>query len=161
MFSNLEEDYILSLINTYKKEGYNYYLCHTVTDYNNVYDVTLYFSKKEILAYDNYTYSVEDGIVLFLDSSSRNDNSYNPSTNERIVLSNSNYNGIVYINVAEFVYTNCKLNYKTNTDVVMPDLTLNNADSISAKSCFNVLVIFVVIMFLYIFIRDILRIGRG
>lgn len=160
MFSSLEEDFILSIIQTYAKDGYKYYMAHTITENNNNYDICLYLSKKDITAYDNYTYLIENGLCIYIDSSPRNDNGYNLSTHERIILSNNNVNNMVYINNAEFVYSNSNLNYKYTSDIVQPDLLLNSANSYFDKECMSVGVIFIIIFFLYIFIKDILRVGR-
>ena len=50
MLSDVELDYVLSLINTYFKLGYKYYLVNTITDNDVIYDIDVYISKEEIKA---------------------------------------------------------------------------------------------------------------
>ena len=78
MFSVLEESYIKSLINTYKKYGYNYYVVHTVTESDNEYDFYIYFSKDDIVFSNSYAFTLSDNsLMVKVDSSSRNNSPYN------------------------------------------------------------------------------------
>lgn len=157
MLSAIEQDYILGIINTYKKQGFKYYLAHTVTETNNDNDICVYLCKDEILAYGNYTYSINNALVIRIDSSSRNDNSYNSSTHDRITFTDS-YSGLLSVNMAEFIYSNAKLNYETTQAVIVPDLLVSGSDSAVSDEYMGITTILIVILFLYIFIKDILRI---
>ena len=116
MLSSLESEYLKGLISTYKLKGYGYYLAHTVTENNNDYDVCVYFSKSKIKAIDQNIFSIENGLKIYIDSSSR---SYNTSYNTpRVVLADNNFNATISVNVAEFVYTNSILGYSEETYVL-------------------------------------------
>lgn len=160
MFSQNEENYIKSLINTYHKDGYNYYICHTVTESDNVYDVYIYFSKKEIKAISRDTFDVTDGVYIQLDSSSRNDNSYNPSTHSRIRVVNSNFTDVVSVNSAEFIYTNSVCNYDTSKTVLNPDLNLQGTNSYLDCRFMAVCIFVLIVTFLYTFFTNILRVRK-
>lgn len=160
MFTQVEENYIKSLINTYKKEGYNYYICHTVTENDNNYDVYIYFSKEEIKAVSNNTFDLTNAIYIQLDSSNRNDNSYNSSTHSRIRIVNSKVNSIVEINQAEFIYTNAIHSYKTETTVLNPNLMLQGSNSYFSICFMIVSLIVLLITFLYTFISNIFRLRK-
>lgn len=160
MFTQVEENYIKSLINTYKKQGYNYYICHTVTENDNNYDVYIYFSKEEIKAISYNTFDLTNAIYIQLDSSNRNDNNYNSSTHSRTRLINSNVNSIVEINQAEFIYTNAINSYKTESIVLNPDLLLQGSSSYSNIVFMGACIIILFITFLYTFISNIFRLRK-
>lgn len=160
MFSQVEENYIKSLINTYLKEGYKYYVCHTVTETDNTYDVYIYFSKEEIKAISQETFDITNGIYIQFDSSSRNDNSYNSSTHSRIRVVNESVTDIVSINQAEFIYTNAVYEYSTANTIVNPDLMLQSSDSYLSIIFMYVCIAILVITFLYTFFTNVLRVRK-
>lgn len=161
MFSTVEENYIKGLISAYSKLGYKYYICHTVTENYNNYDIYIYFSKSEIKAITPLTFDVFNGIYLKIDSSARNDNNYNPSTDYRIVVSNSNYNDVVSVDKAEFVYTNAVITYNTSDSLVInPDILLNNSSDYNTLHMNFLLCCLVCIILLFEFICKILRIRK-
>ena len=159
MFSSLEVDYILSLINTYQRLGYKYYMCHTITENDNNYDICIYFSKNKITAVTSTTFDVTNAIQIYIDSSSRNDNSYNSSTHHRDYVSNSNLTKIVSVHQAEFIYTNAVVETSSNT-VVNPDLLLNQASNYNDFLLISAGVLLCGTIFLYMFFKSILRLKR-
>lgn len=159
MFSQVEENYIKALINTYKKQGYKYYICHTVTENNNEYDVYIYFSKEEIKAINRTTFDLNNSLYIQLDTSTRNDNSYNPNNDDCIRIINSNYSTILSVHQSEFIYTNALFKTGVST-VVNPDLMLQNTDSQFDVSCMCIIIVLLVVTFLYTFFSNILRIRR-
>lgn len=159
MFSQVEESYVKSLISRYYEEGYTYYICHTVTESDNDYDIYIYFSKTEITAIDKLNFDLKDGLFIKIDSSSRNQNAYNPSTDYRIVLSDSRYNGVVSVDKAEFIYTNCKYNYESTVGVIYPDFNYSGSSFYVSKYSVIAIVVLVV-SFVYTFVRDVLRIRK-
>lgn len=160
LFTQVEENYLKSLINTYKKQGYDYYLCHTVTETDNNYDIYLYVSKEEIKAVSTTRFDLTNAISIKIDSSSRNDNSYNPSTHSRDYIENNNLTTSLEINQAEFIYTNAICSYETTSGCLNPDLLLQGTDSISSLYLSIVCVVVLVITFLYTFFANILRIRK-
>lgn len=159
MFSEVETNYILSLINTYQCNGYHYYLCHTITENNNNYDICIYFSEKEIQAISSNMFDLTNAICIKIDSSSRNDNSYNPSTHSREYVENSNLTDVIEVNRAEFVYTNAVFNTSAST-FVNPDLLLNASTSYSSYLLSSATIFLLGSIFLYMFFKSILRIKK-
>ena len=159
MLNQTEIDYVLSLINTYQRLGYKYYLCNTITDSNNIYDVDIYFSKKEIKAVTSTTFDLTEGIHIKLDSSNRNDSGYNQSVHSRDNLINSSLTSIVNVDEAEFVYTNATVSSQGAT-LVNPDLLLNSADSNNNNLLLGASVLITGMIFLYIFFAHILRLKK-
>lgn len=159
MFSQQEIDYILSLINTYRRLGYKYYVCHTVTENDNNYDIRIFFSQKEIKAVTSTTFDLTNAIQIDIDSSARNDNSYNPSTHSRDTLVSSNLTKIVNVNAAEFIYTNATISAAATT-LVNPDLVLNNASNYSDTLLLATNLFMCSVIFLYLFFKSILRLRR-
>lgn len=152
MLSAIESDYIKGLISVYKAKGYNYYVCHTVTEQNNEYDFCIYFSK-DITAISNDVFSVKNGIKIYVDSTSR---SYNNST-PRVILSNSNYSGTFSVHTAEFIYTNAVLDYSEGAYTLNPDISKSGVTNYEFDSFSIVLLVIVVTILLFNFIRVILR----
>lgn len=152
MLSVQEEDYVRSIINTYKKQGYDYYLCYTNSDSNVSIDIYLYFSKEEIKALDNNIFSIKNGINVNIDTSYR----YNDKPNVLTMFKDIENNTIV-IDKTEYVYSNCSYNYNAATDVIYPDILLSQGDSFNSMYLVNFLLISI---FLYLFVKSILRIRR-
>ena len=159
MFSQQEIDYILSLINTYRRLGYKYYVCHTVTEDNNNYDIRIYFSKKEIKAITSSTFDLTNAIQIDVDSSSRNDNSYNSSTHSRDTIVSSNLTKIINIYQAEFIYTNATIS-NVATTIANPDLRLNSASNYDNTLLLASVLFMCCSIFLYLFFKSILRLKR-
>ncbi len=156
MLSAQELEYVKGLVGAYYKKGYKYYLCHTVKESNNVYDVYVYFSKEEIKAITSDTFDVTNGLLVRIDSSQRNDNSYNGSTHSRDEV--SNVSSIVSVHQAEFIYTNAIADYSTNL-VVNPDLNYSNLTAQNTHLLGGVFVM-LIIAFLFSFVASILRLRR-
>ena len=159
MLSQIELDYILSLINTYCKLGYDYYLCNTITQSNNNYDIDFYVSKEEIKAVSSTTFDLTNSIHIKIDSSNRNDNNYNQSLHSRDVLVDDNLTKIITVDEAEFIYTNAVITSK-NITLVNPDLMLNSSNSYSNHILLGASVLLTGMIFLYIFFESILRLNR-
>ena len=160
MFTQVEENYIKGLISSYKKLGYNYYICHTITENNNDNDIAIYFSKDEIKAITSTTFDISNGIHITIDSSSRNDSGYYLSTGYRSTISDNNYNNILSVNKAEFIYTNATLDYSETSLVLNPDIELNNSSSYIINKINYLLLFVLLITFLYTFIINLLRIRK-
>lgn len=156
MFSQQEIDYVLSLINTYRKLGYKYYVCHTITENDNVYDICIYFSQKEIKAITSTTFDLSNAIQINIDSSSRN---YNSSIHSRDTLVSSDLTKIININSAEFIYTNSTV-FNVATTIVNPDLTLNNASNYDNTLLLASILFMCCSIFLYLFFKSVLRLKR-
>lgn len=159
MLTAVESEYIRGLISVYQLKGYKYYMCHTVTENNNNYDACIYFSKEEIKAIDNNIFSVTNGIKIYIDSSSRSYNyqtGYNDSP--RTLIVDSNFNSTVNINVAEFVYTNAVTDYLETSYIVNPDITKSGVSNYTNDNFSVILLVLIVSILLFDFIRIILRI---
>lgn len=154
MLSTIESDYIKGLISVYKSKGYKSYICHTVTEQNNDYDFCIYFSKEDIIAVNNDVFSIKNGIKLYVDSTSR---SYN-NTTPRVILSNSNYSGSFSVHTAEFIYTNAILDYSEGAYVLNPDISKSGVTNYEFDSFGIILLVIVLTILLFNFIRVILRI---
>lgn len=131
------------------KNGYTSYLVHTVTENNNDYDICIYLSKTDIEAVTDNYFDINDGLQIYIDSSSRS----NYSTNRRDSV--SRFNGSVTIDNAEFIYTNAISEYSLVNIPLNPDLSIDYTQ----KQTDMVLIFIVVILILYIFIRDLFNIG--
>lgn len=159
MFTSVELDYLKGLINTYAKQGYKYYVAHTITEINNDYDFCVYFSKEEITASNSNNFVIpSNSYVVYVDSSSRNDNSYNPSTGSRDTV--SLYEGDLRVNVAEFIYTNASLGYNVIDYPINPDLNYAGTTSLDTHLVNYSLLFICSSIFIYMFIKSILRIRR-
>lgn len=159
MFSQVEIDYIKSLVNVYRDKGYMYYLAHTVTERNNEYDICIYFSKEEIDASTDEIFNINNALVIYIDSSSRNDNN-NSSIHTRDLISNSNFSGTVRVNTAEFIYTNAVCNYTETMFCINPDILQSGVTSYNSNLQNNVIIVLLTVILLYHFIYDIFRIHR-
>ena len=159
MFSTVEESYIKGLISSYYQKGYKFYVVHTITENNDEYDACIYFSKSEIKAITPLTFDVTNGVCIKLDSSSRY--SYNDSSNiYKSLLVDGNYNNILSVDKAEFIYTNAKTTYAETSLPINPDINYNTSNSYSNIYSYSIIICLITVLFLYIFIRDLLRFGR-
>lgn len=125
MFSVAQQEYIKSIIPTYAKEGYRYYLVFTNSvgsssgSYYSEPDIYFYFSKKEITGETAYRFTFK-GDVLVVSVRSYGYSSYNGSNNtSRVIVSKSSSKSL-NINVYEHVYTNAKF----ETVALQPDYNL-------------------------------------
>ena len=159
MFSAVESEYLRGLLNVYKEQGYKYYLAHTITESNNDYDFCVYLSQDKITSSSPNKFNLSDNsIVIYVDSSSRNDNSYNPSTGSRDLLLVAR--GAVDVNVAEFIYTNSEVSYNLIDNAINPDILSSGVNSYDNKLFSYGLMFVVISIFLYMFIKSILRIRK-
>ena len=145
-------DYVRSLINTYKKQGYNYYLLTTNSDSSVNADIYLFLSKEKIEALDDVSFSIKNGIRINIDTSYR----YNEHP-DVLSMRNEIVNNVYIIDKYEFVYTNCVYNYKATQSIIYPDILLSGADSYDGIYVISFLLI---IIFLYMFFKSILRVRR-
>lgn len=145
MLSQVELEYIKALINTYYAKGYKYYMCHTISDNsNNDYDMCIYFSKDKIEALNDNYFSVEKGIRIYIDSSSKSTYNYNASDTV------SSFNNNVTVDEAEFIYTNAISIYSYNTICLNPDVTVDYSEN----NNLNTISILICVIFCYLIIRD-------
>lgn len=159
MFTAVESDYLKGLLNVYREQGYKYYVAHTVTESDNVYDMYVYLSKDEIISTSPSDFELSDNsIVIRIDSSSRNDNSYNSSTHSRDTL--FHYHGDLSVNLAEFIYTNSNVSYSLIDKSLNPDILISGVNNYDNKLFSYGLMFIVISIFLYIFIKSVLRIRR-
>ena len=158
MFTAQEIEYLKSLIAVYNEQGYIYYIAHTVTESDNVYDFVIYFSKDEILATNDNLFVMQNALKISVDSSSRNYNSYNPSVHSRESV--QEFSGVLNVNVAEFIYTNAKNDSVLATTYINPDISVEYGLLNSTYTATGALLVVLVITFLYIFIKDIIRLRR-
>lgn len=148
MLSVQEQNYLEGLVNAYKAKGYNYYLCHTIS-YNSDYDFVVYFSKNPIEAISDYYFSVDTGVRVYVNSSTRSQ--YDNSTRD----TSSSFNGNVNVDLGEFIYTNADTSYTSTNTPVNPDVM-----SDVELSRFEFLVVFLICFIgLYIFICHLFGIG--
>ena len=154
MLSVQELEYVTSLINTYKFQGYKYYLCSTNSDTSNLTDIYLYLSKKEIKAINNSIFTIDNGIVVKIDDSYR----YNEK-NKVLTIENSVVGNVFTIDEYEYVYTNCKYD-TTETTIVYPDMLLSNSSNFDTITFYGITSFMIISIFLYLFTKSILRIRR-
>lgn len=119
MFTSVELDYLRALINTYYSKGYKYYMCHTITENNNEYDMCIYFSQEKIEAFSDTYFDVVHGIRIYVDSSGKS--TY--STGHRDVV--SSFSGSVSVDKAEFIYTNADNDCSITTIPINPDIFID------------------------------------
>lgn len=156
MFSSVEIDYLKGLLNVYIKNGYKYYVAHTITQNNNNYDFVVYLSKDKITSHSSSSFYLSDNsIVIYVDSSSRNDNNYNSSLHSRDSI--STFSGAISIDIAEFIYTNVDVSYSLTSDSLNPDILLSSSDSYNSKLLDFTILFFVVSIFIYLVVKTFLR----
>lgn len=157
MFSTSQQEYIKSVIPTYAKQGYKYYVVSTVTNTGSSYysdpDLIFYFSKHKISSNTGYLFSFS-GDVLVVSCRSFNYSSYSSANNgPRVSVSESNAR-TVRINTFEHVYTNAQFEGL----VIQPDYNLISGGETNVRLealCFIVLVVSITCM-----LFRILRVGR-
>ena len=96
MFSSLEVDYILSLINTYQRLGYKYYMCHTITENDNSYNSSTHH--RDYVSNSNLTKIVSVHQAEFIYTNAVVETSSNTVVNPDLLLNQaSNYNDFLLI----------------------------------------------------------------
>lgn len=147
MLSQVELEYVKALINTYRNKGYKYYMCHTISDNNNNdYDICIYFSKEKIEALNDNYFSVEKGIRIYIDSSSKSN--YNTNASDTV----SSFSNNVTVDLAEFIYTNAESEYSYSAICLNPDLLVDYKQNHLSV----ITLILMCIIFCYIFIKDLI-----
>lgn len=125
MFSTSQQQYIQTLLPTYAKEGYKYYVIYSNTMVNSSYyasaDPDLYavFSKKAISAQDAYTFNFEDTAILVTVRSGNYSSNSSSINTDRVRVEEFNEKTL-HINVYEHVYTNAEF----SDYVLQPDYNL-------------------------------------
>ncbi len=127
MFSTNELQYIDTLIPTYAKEGYKYYVVYSNTVVNSGYgystqpDIYAVFSKEAISAEDAYTYVVKDSSILVAVRCSDYSSSSSAVNTSRVVVTDYAAQTLS-INEYEHVYTNAEF----ESYALQPDYTLSS-----------------------------------
>ena len=156
MLSENEYNYLLGLINVYKKQGYNYYLCSTISDRDSDYDFIVYFSKKEIKDVDSIQFLLEDAVVIQINS-----NSYYSDYN-RVPVKNIvsvSYSGVVEFTDYDYIYTNAIYDISSSY-FINPDVSLSSSSNYDVIRLSYVSCLLLGIIFIYIFIKSLLRLKR-
>lgn len=158
MLTTQEIEYIKCLLPVYYKYGYKNYVCHTLTNNYEDFDIYLYLSKDSIVS-DNKNQFIftNNSILLKIDSSSRNESNYIPNIDDTTEL--SIFEGVLNIDVAEFVYTNANTTYSNTKIPLNPDINYMNYDSNNYILIFAFVCV-LAIQFLYNFICKILRLRK-
>lgn len=134
MFSTAQQEYIKSIIPTYAKEGYRYYIVCTNSvgsssgSYYSEPDIYFYFSKKEISAETAYRFTFK-GDVLVVSVRSYNYSSYNGAYNGSRVSVSESTSKSLNIDVYEHVYTNAKF----ETVALQPDYNLISGGEMNVR----------------------------
>ena len=155
MFSVSENDYILSLVNRYSLEGYNYYLVHSNTRLDDITNViTFYFSKNEIKALSEDIFAIpEDSLKIEITSSFYETNGIDVDT---VV----EFSGTAIVSDLDYCYTNAVVDYSLITGVLNPDIRINQGTDVFNYNYSGLTLFMVVIIFCYMFIKSILRIKK-
>ena len=156
MLSENEYDYLLGLINVYKKQGYNYYLCSTISNRDIDYDFIVYFSKNEIKDLDSLEFLLEDAVVIQINSNSYNTD-YNKIPVKNIV--NVSYSGSVKFTEYDYIYTNAVYN-TSSSYFINPDVSISSSSNYELLRLSYVYFLILGIIFIYIFVKSLLRLKR-
>lgn len=159
MFSTSQQEYIKSIIPTYAKEGYRYYICFTNSlgsngsSYYAEPDLYFYFSKKEITAEGAYHFTFED-YPLVVAIRCNNYSSYNGANNTARVSVSERTSKTLSIDVYEHVYTNAKF----ETVALQPDYNLISGGETNVR----LEAITFILLFIFIFssLSKLLRLRR-
>lgn len=113
MFSTAQQEYIKTLLPTFAKEGYKYYVAYSDSLYSsNNYssyrpDLYIIFSKKSISASDAYSYDIQEPAVI-VSIRSYNYSSYSSVNNSaRVTVTNYTQSRFT-IEPYEHIYTNAE-----------------------------------------------------
>lgn len=156
MLSENEYDYLLGLINVYKKQGYNYYLCSTISNRDIDYDFIVNFSKNEIKDLDSLEFLLEDAVVIQINSNSYNTD-YNKIPVKNIV--NVSYSGSVKFTEYDYIYTNAVYN-TSSSYFINPDVSISSSSNYELLRLSYVNCLLLGIIFIYIFVKSLLRLKR-
>ena len=156
MLSENEYDYLLGLINVYKKQGYNYYLCSTISNRDIDYDFIVYFSKNEIKDLDSLEFLLEDAVIIQINSNSYNTD-YNKIPVKNIV--NVSYSGSVKFTEYDYIYTNAVYN-TSSSYFINPDVSISSSSNYELLRLSYVNCLLLGIIFIYIFVKSLLRLKR-
>ena len=155
MLSEQQLNYAKSIINTYQKQGYKYYLCISNSDRNINVDFYIYFSKDEIKAIDQTSFTIKNGICISVRTNYR----YNERP-DVLSLQTSIPGNLFVVYKYEYVYTNAIYSDSISNVIYYPDLLLSGTDSYNNLHFTNLTIFMVIAIFLYMFIKSILRIRR-
>lgn len=149
MFSTQEYEYIKDLTMNYYNKGYNYYLCYTNNPNNSYnqsyYDIFCYFSEKEITQ-NNNTFTINNNSKFCSIDTKSPTSTYK---NNSLVCNNGG--GNTTINQKEFIYSNVG----NNVNIIQEyENNINFYKNIELYS--TSILIVIILMFLYKFIRSVL-----
>lgn len=160
MFSTNQLEYVKSLLPTYAKAGYKYYVAYTNTNTGGGYfdsttnpDLYVIFSKKSISAENAYSFITQDASILVTVRCGNYSSGSSAVNTDRIVVTDFN-NKTVHIDKYEHIYTNAEFSGKT----LQPDYYLisGGKTNVGLESiCFVLLVTLILSLF-----RSLFRIGR-
>ena len=142
MFTSQENEYIRNLVISNLNNGYKNYICKTITERNNDYDFTCYFTKNDIVKSNNI-YTIKNYTYYLIDTSSSYDvsNKNYSSTGDTYQLS-INSNEFYYSNLEGFVDVVSDLNYdKVNN--ISYNIDLNYMYLIVLLLCMPIIIGFV------------------
>lgn len=150
MFSTAQQQYIDDLVFQMYQEGYMYYIVHTSTNVNDYSsnewrDLTLYFSKDEIVAKTQYQFELKGNSLKY---SVRTNNASRNSTTDRVLISNQNATTIS-VERYEFISTNATNSQTMN---VLAEIEYNNDNNYvydMTMNDFYILPICLLIIFLF------------
>ena len=149
MFSTAQKDYIDSIIPTYAKAGYRYYVCHTVsnTGYGSTAaDLQFYFSTEKISASSAYSYSIPDGSIYLSVRTGNYSGGSSSSSGARVTVNSVSSARTVSIDQYEHVYTNAVFTGET----LQPDvsLSLRGETNVTLQSISYVLLVTLIVSLL-------------
>lgn len=147
-------NYCVGLINRYKQEGYKNYLLHTLSN-NDEYDLCLYLSKEPIVAVNDNNFILSDLTIQININTSSLENFGEEIFSRDILFIAS---GEKDIGIEEIVYTNAKVKYNLLDYSINPDLLVSASDSSNSNTYSLVIIFLLCSIFLYIFIKSLLRI---
>ena len=158
MFSTAQTDVLTSLIPVMRRQGYKYYIAYTNTSTSSgwgtsaIVDMYVVFSKDEIVANNQYSYSVPAGSVRYAIRTANYSMSDSGVNTERLV--SSAFSGTVSVNVYEHVYTNATF----SSSAVQPDILYSAEGGYLYESSVS-LNILTACLLLFIAFRAIIRIS--
>lgn len=125
MLTATEKEYCQELLAVARREGYQYYLVHTITESGENSDFCVYLSDNPIVCNTPYSFYVPAGRRITVDSSQ----SYNSYSGDRIA-GESYSGGTVTLNGWEFAYSNGTLEGGT----LLPDLNIRGETNENLKA---------------------------
>lgn len=134
MFNSAQQEYIKTLLPTYAKEGYKYYVAYTDSLYSsNSYstyrpDLHIIFSKKIISSTDAYSYDIQEPAIL-VSVRTYNYSSYNGANNASRVTVVNFTQSTLNIEPYEHVYTNAEF----QSVALQPDYNLISGGEMNVR----------------------------